>query len=39
MEIFLFDYGNKLMAPEYQFAKYLLIDTAYIDASFIAARE
>lgn len=39
MEIFLFDYDNKLMAPECQFAKYPLIDAAYIDASFIAARE
>lgn len=31
--------GNKLIAPKCQFAKYLVIDAAYIDASFIAARE
>jgi len=39
MEIFPFDYGNKLIVPECQFVKYLLIDVVYIEASFIAPRE
>lgn len=36
MEIFPFDYCNKLIVPECQSAKYLLIDVVYIEASFIA---